>query len=91
MIAARSAADSRRAARLHAAGSPDCLLAAALLAATCVASLAIGTENVSLSTVWQAVTDYRDIGDQWIVHDLRIPRTVLALLVGTGSGPVGNA
>ena len=66
------------------------LLAAALLAATCVASLAIGTENVSLSTVWQAVTDYHDLGDQWIVHDLRLPRTVLAMLVGLALGLSGS-
>lgn len=56
----------------------------------CVASLAIGTQNVGLPTVWQAVTDYRDIGDQWIVHDLRIPRTVLALLVGVALGLAGT-
>ena len=55
-----------------------------------MASLAIGTENVSLPTVWQAVTDYHDIGDQWIVHDLRIPRTVLALLVGLALGLSGT-
>ncbi len=61
-----------------------------MLAATCIASLAIGTENVSLPTVWSAVTDYRDIGDQWIVHDLRIPRTVLALLVGLALGLSGT-
>jgi hypothetical protein len=61
-----------------------------VLAATCIASLAIGTENVSLPTVWSAVTDYRDIGDQWIVHDLRIPRTVLALLVGLALGLSGT-
>ena len=66
------------------------LLAAVILAATCVASLAIGTENVGLTTVWQAVTDYRDIGDHWIVHDLRIPRTVLALLVGVALGLSGT-
>jgi iron complex transport system permease protein len=66
------------------------LLATAVLAATCIASLAIGTENVSLPTVWSAVTDYRDIGDQWIVHDLRIPRTVLALLVGLALGLSGT-
>ncbi|CAN5322790.1 Fe(3+)-siderophore ABC transporter permease [soil metagenome] len=65
------------------------LAASALLVAMCVASLAIGTENVALSTVWQAVTDYHDIGDQWIVHDLRIPRTVLALLVGLALGLSG--
>jgi iron complex transport system permease protein len=61
-----------------------------MLAATCVASLAIGTETVGLPTVWLAVTDYRDIGDQWIVHDLRIPRTVLALLVGLALGLSGT-
>ncbi len=64
--------------------------AAALLAVTCVASLAIGTENVGLDTVWQAVTGYRDIGDQWIVHELRIPRTALALLVGLALGLSGT-
>jgi len=58
------------------------VVAALVLALTCVASLAIGTENVSLATVWHAVADYSDSGDQWIVHDLRIPRTVLALVVG---------
>jgi iron complex transport system permease protein len=66
------------------------VLAAALLAAACIASLAIGTENVDLTTVWHAVTDYRDVGDQWIVHDLRIPRTVLALLVGLALGLSGT-
>lgn len=65
-------------------------VAAALFILMCVASLTVGTENVSLSTVWQAVTDYRDVGDQWIVHDLRIPRTVLALLVGLSLGLSGT-
>lgn len=61
-----------------------------MLLLVCTASLAIGTENVSLATVWQAVTDYHDIGDQWIVHDLRIPRTVLGLLVGLALGLSGT-
>lgn len=65
------------------------LLCSALLATTCVASLVIGTQNVSLPTVWHAVTDYHDVGDQWIVHDLRIPRTVLALVVGLALGLSG--
>ena len=66
------------------------LLAAALLAAMSVASLAIGTENVDLVTVWQAVADYRNVGDQWIVRDLRIPRTALAVLVGLALGLSGT-
>lgn len=65
-------------------------LAVVLLVGMCVASLAIGTENVSLSTVWHAVTDYRDIDNEWIVHDLRIPRTVLGLLVGVALGLSGS-
>jgi iron complex transport system permease protein len=56
----------------------------------CVASLAIGTESVTLPTVFHAITDYHDVGDQWIVHDLRIPRTALALLVGLSLGLSGT-
>ncbi|ORB30297.1 iron chelate uptake ABC transporter family permease subunit [Mycolicibacterium parafortuitum] len=64
--------------------------ATGLLAVVCIASLAVGTENVSLGTVWSAVTDYRDVGDEWIVHELRIPRTVLGLLVGLALGLSGT-
>ena len=64
--------------------------ATGLLAVVCIASLAVGTENVSLATVWSAVTDYRDVGEEWIVHELRIPRTVLGLLVGLALGLSGT-
>jgi iron complex transport system permease protein len=63
--------------------------ALAVLVTMCVASLTIGTENVGLSVAWQAVTNYRDVGDQWIVHELRIPRTVLALVTGVALGMSG--
>ena len=66
------------------------LVSAVVLGAICVVSLAVGTQYVSLPVVWQAVTDYRDIGDQWIVHDLRIPRTALALAVGLALGLSGT-
>ncbi|MBJ7336890.1 iron chelate uptake ABC transporter family permease subunit [Mycolicibacterium sp.] len=64
-------------------------VAAGVLASTCVLSLAVGTENVGLPTVWQAVTDYGDVGNQWIVHDLRIPRTLLGIVVGVALGVSG--
>jgi len=72
--------------RRHAVGL---LGAAAVLGLTCVLSLAIGTENVGLSTVWHAIVDYTDTGNQWIVHELRIPRTLLGIVVGIALGLSG--
>lgn len=55
----------------------------------CVLSLCIGTEFVALGTVWRALTDYSDTGNEWIVVDLRIPRTVLGIVVGVALGVSG--
>ncbi len=57
----------------------------------CVLSLAVGTQTVDLLTVWHAVTDYTDTGNQWIVYELRIPRTVLGIVVGIALGLSGGA
>ena len=65
------------------------LAAVVLLALTCALSLAIGTEHVDPATVWRAVTDYTDTGDEWIVHDLRVPRTLLGIAVGIALGLSG--
>src|SRR6478736_5415445 len=68
---------------------PGLALCAALLLVVSILSLAIGTQSVGLSTVWHAVIDYTDTGDQWIVHDLRIPRTLLGIVVGIALGLSG--
>src|SRR5689334_17396579 len=65
------------------------LLCVLLLVVVSVFSLAIGTQSVDLATVWRAVTDYTDSGDQWIVHELRIPRTLLGIVVGVALGLSG--
>ena len=65
------------------------LVAAVVLALTCALSLAIGTENVDPMTVWRALTDYTDTGSEWIVHELRIPRTLLGIVVGVALGLSG--
>ena len=65
------------------------VVAAIALVVLCALSLAIGTENVGPATVWRAVTAYTDTGDEWIVHDLRIPRTLLGAVVGIALGLSG--
>lgn len=68
---------------------PGLALCAAFLLVVSILSLAIGTQSVDLSTVWHAITDYTDTGDEWIVHDLRIPRTLLGIAVGIALGLSG--
>lgn len=64
--------------------------ACGLLAAVTVASIAIGSANLPLSAVWEALTG-RDGGiDHNTIWDLRIPRTVLGIMVGAALG-VGGA
>ena len=63
------------------------VLAVSLLAVV-VASLAIGTQHVGPMSVWRAVIGDPD-GDGWVVRDLRIPRTLLGLVVGTALGLCG--
>lgn len=60
-----------------------------VLVLVCLLSLAVGTQTVGLSTVWHAIVDYTDTGDEWIVRELRIPRTVLGIVVGVALGLAG--
>jgi len=60
-----------------------------VLAVVCLLSIALGTRNISLGTVWDAFWHYTDTDDQAIVRDLRVPRTVLGLLAGVAFGLSG--
>ena len=62
----------------------------ALVVAACAASIAIGTRPLGPGTVWDALTD-RSLRTEEavIVWDLRVPRTVLGLLVGAALGVSG--
>lgn len=69
-------------------------LAAALtvLAVLCVLSLAVGSAHLPWSTVWGALTGTDgDPGgiDHITVVDVRVPRTVIGVLVGAGLGVAG--
>lgn len=53
-----------------------------VLACVCAASIAIGSARLPLSTVWAALTDPDGSIDHATVLTLRVPRTLLGLLVG---------
>jgi iron complex transport system permease protein len=59
------------------------------LALLCLASIAIGTQTLSLHTVFEALVHGGHSNADLIVRDLRVPRTVLGLLVGAGLGVAG--
>ena len=64
--------------------------ALAVVALLCFLSMAIGTRVTSLSTVWQAIWNYDPSNtDHLVIMELRLPRTVLGLLVGASLGLAG--
>lgn len=67
------------------------LLGAVLvLAVVAAASLAIGAKPIDVRTVFTALIDADPtVNDHLIVHTLRVPRTVLGLLVGISLGTAG--
>jgi iron complex transport system permease protein len=61
-----------------------------LLCVISVASIAIGTKAISVPVIWEALTDptASDV-DHFSVRDLRVPRTVVGLVVGAALGVSG--
>lgn len=72
----------------RALGLVACLL---ILGVVVALSILVGAKPLSPSEVWQAFSDPRS-GEQatLIVHDLRIPRTVLGVLVGAAMAVAGG-
>jgi iron complex transport system permease protein len=64
-------------------------LALPALAAVCLLSLAIGTKSIPLATVVDSLLHPTDSQDSVIVTDLRLPRTILGILVGAALGLAG--
>ncbi|MFZ3451836.1 iron ABC transporter permease [Arthrobacter sp. 7Tela_A1] len=73
--------------------SPAALLAAGVIALVlaCFASVALGARPLSLDTVWQALTGPDAANGDHAVVLSRLPRTVMALLVGAALGLAGTA
>ena len=62
----------------------------ALLVVVCLLSVAVGSKQIPLSTVFDAIRHYDASNtDQVIVHSLRVPRTLVGLLVGAALGLSG--
>lgn len=61
----------------------------ALLVLLVMASLAIGSKTIAVASVLDALLSRGDSADQLIVQTLRLPRTVLGLLVGAALGVSG--
>jgi len=61
----------------------------AALVGLCLASLAIGSKPIDVGTVWRVLFDNDGSDAAIIVHELRIPRTLLGLLVGCALGMSG--
>lgn len=65
------------------------LVAIAILLVVAFLSVSIGSKQIPLATVWDAFVHYRSTDDQVIVLELRLPRTLLGLVVGMALGIAG--
>ncbi|MFF4450423.1 FecCD family ABC transporter permease [Streptomyces sp. NPDC001502] len=73
----------------HAARAAGLLAAVAVLALIAVVSIAVGAKQMSLDEVWHGLFAYAGTPSDVVVRDLRIPRTLLGLMVGLGLGLSG--
>ena len=63
---------------------------AAVVAVLCFLSLAIGARTTPLGAVWDAVVAYDATNtDHLVIRELRLPRTILGVLVGAALGLAG--
>lgn len=65
------------------------LLAVGVLGAVLLASIAIGSKDIPIRTVLDALFAYNDSDDHAIILALRVPRTLMGLVVGTALGVSG--
>lgn len=74
--------------RRHVPTAVGMAISFAILLAAVVLSLALGSRHLSPGQVWNGLFDADSTGYA-VVHDMRLPRTVLGLLVGLALGVAG--
>lgn len=90
-VVAESGAEQRRSglAETNAARAFWLVVALGALVLVVLASIAVGSKDIPLSTVLDALFAYNNSDDHAIIMALRVPRTVLGVLVGMALGVSG--
>ncbi len=65
------------------------LVVLAALAAVVLLSIAVGSKDIGISTVWDALFHPSGSNDDYVVRTLRVPRTAIGLAVGLALGVSG--
>lgn len=66
------------------------LVAIAILAVTVVVSIGVGSRDIAPATIWEAITNFSIADDEHVmIRELRVPRTVVGLIVGPALGVCG--
>lgn len=76
-------------AKTNARRTAGLILVIGLLAAICLLSIAVGTKYIPLNEVWNGLFAYDDSNNAVIIRELRVPRTILGLIVGVALGVSG--
>ncbi|PRH77833.1 iron ABC transporter permease [Streptomyces solincola] len=66
------------------------VLSLVVLLLVCVASIAVGAKPVPLADVWHGLFHYTGTGNDVLIRDLRVPRTLMGLMVGAALGLSGT-
>lgn len=60
-----------------------------VLVALVIVSVAVGSRLIPLETVWTVLWEPDESQDSLVIHGLRLPRTMLAIVAGTALGVAG--